>query len=96
LLGSLNLAVSKAKKEKNGAATAIGCLGALVGVGCVIVGFVWCVRIIVDRWGVPMGGIAVLVFPATLAIMPWYAGLRIRQLVADSSCMGWRFSRANF
>jgi CBS-domain-containing membrane protein len=64
-----------AKKEKNGAATAVGCLGAVIGIGCVIVGFVWSVRIIVDQWGIPMGGVAVLVFPATLAIMPWYAGL---------------------
>jgi hypothetical protein len=66
---------NRAKKEKNGAATAVGCLGALVGFGCVIVGFVWCVRIIVDQWGLPMGGVSVLMFPATLAIMPWYAGL---------------------
>ncbi len=32
-LGSLNLAVNRmAEKQKNGAATAVGCLGALVGI----------------------------------------------------------------
>ena len=53
----------------------IGILGMLISLGCVIVGFIWIVRIIVDQWGPAMGGIAVLVFPATLAFMPWYAGL---------------------
>lgn len=52
----------------------IGFLGILISVVCVIVGFVWSVRIIVDQWGVSMGGIAVLAFPATLTLMPWYAG----------------------
>lgn len=49
----------------------------LVGVGCVIcviVGFVWTVRIVIDQWGVPMGGVSVLFFPATLSIVPWYLG----------------------
>ena len=63
-----------AKKGKNGAATAVGALGALAGIVCMIVGFVWSVRIIIDQWGVPMGGVSVLMFPATLAIMPWYTG----------------------
>ncbi|GAB4306296.1 MAG: hypothetical protein Fur0025_48300 [Oscillatoriaceae cyanobacterium] len=64
-----------AKKEKSlSLITAVGCLGALVGFGCLIVGMVWILRIIVEQWGVQMGGISILLFPATLAIMPWYVG----------------------
>ncbi|NCQ94778.1 MAG: hypothetical protein EWV75_12755 [Microcystis wesenbergii Mw_QC_S_20081001_S30D] len=64
-----------ARKGKNGAVTAVGGLGALVGFGCMIVGNIWSVRIVFDEWGVPMGAISILMLPATLAIMPWYASL---------------------
>ena len=40
-----------------------------------IIGFIQSLQIIVDQWGVPMGTIAVLFFPATLTFMPWYSGL---------------------
>lgn len=61
-------------KKKNGLVTILGFLGALVSIGCIIIGFIQSVQIIVDQWGVPMAGVSILVFPATLAIMPWYSG----------------------
>lgn len=57
-------------KRKNGLVTTLGVLGSFISIGCVIVGFVQSVQIIVDQWGVPMAGVSVLVFPATFAIMP--------------------------
>ena len=83
-----------ARKGKNGAVTAVGGLGALVGFGCMIVGYIWSVRIVFDEWGVPMGAISILMLPATLAIMPWYASLVLGELVVAGSYLGWGISSA--
>jgi len=60
--------------KRNGIANLVGILGAFLSIGCIIYGFVLSVQIIVEQWGVPMGGVSVLIFPATMAIMPWYSG----------------------
>lgn len=54
---------------------AIATLGMIVSLGCALVGFVWMARIIADQWGAAMGMVAVLFFPATASLMPWYAGV---------------------
>ncbi len=54
---------------------AIAILGTIVFWGCALVGFVWMARIIADQWGAAMGMVAVLFFPATASLMPWYAGV---------------------
>jgi len=65
-----------AKKEKSGAATAVGCLGALVGF--------------------TNGGRLYFGLPSYISYNALVCRLSIRKLVAVGSCMGWRFSRANF
>ena len=53
----------------------VGLLSLILSFGCMINGFVQSLQLVVDQWGVPMGGVAVLMFPVTLSFMPWYAGL---------------------
>ena len=67
-----------AKKEKSGALTAVvAFLGGLVGFGCLIVGTVWIIRIIVAQWGIAIAGICMFAWPITLVIIPWYAGFEL-------------------
>lgn len=61
----------------------MGCLGALVrflgslvALGCLIIGFVLCVRILNDLWGAPIPMFICLLFsPLILGLVPLYEGL---------------------
>lgn len=63
--------------KKNGLVQTIGVVMVFISGICIFIGFFQCVQLINDQWGLPMAAVSLLVIPATVSLVPLYAGFTL-------------------